>query len=223
VVLPPGYAYAATDRLLTRPLVVKPELLTPDEESYFLPYIFTTDDQDARMNYNTAHGERRVGPGEYRSYTFETVHGSALQAAKRFETAANGAPEAAWFRQLALSLRLWASTVRSSNNFYFAQLIRDRHQADLAAPPRILLPRVGMSDPDLLLWNEIQRDELDNTDEFLDLLARGGLDLIAHARNAKDEDVFLYGPTLVDDLQKKVAIMREHGLDGQRYLTPPRN
>ena len=79
-----------------------------------------------------------------------------------------------------------------------------------------------MGDPDLLLWNEIQRDELDNTNELLNLLANGGLDLVAHARNSKDEDTFLYGPNLLDNMIKKVAIMREHWLDGQRYLTPPR-
>jgi hypothetical protein len=223
VVLPPGAAFTATKRLLTRPLVIKPELLTPEEESYFLPYIFSTDEQDARLNYNSMDGERRIGPGEYRSFTYHTIHDSALEAAQRFEQAASDAPESAWFHQLALSLRLWASTVRSTDNFYFTQLIRDRHKDALAAPPRILVAVTGVDDPDLLLWNDIQRDELDNTNELLNLLAKGGLDLIGHAQDPKDEDIFLYGPNLLDELRKKVAIMREHWLDGQRYLTPPRN
>jgi hypothetical protein len=222
VVMPQDFAYTATNRLLTRPLVAKPDLLTPDEESYFLPYVFSADEQDARLDYNTAMGDRRMGPAEYRSFMYQTVHGSALEAAQRFEQAANDAPEAAWFHQLALSLRLWASAVRSTNNFYFAQLIRDRHKEGLAAPPRILATRLEMHDPDLLLWNEIQRDELDNTNELLDLLAHGGSDLIGRARNSEDEDIFLYGPNLLDDMRKKVAIMREHWLDGQRYLTPLR-
>jgi len=223
VVLPQDYAYPVTNRLLTRPLLVKPELLSPEEESYFLPYVFSTDEQNARLDYNTAMGERRVGPGEYRSFTYQSIHGSALEAAQRFEQAASAAPEAAWLRQMALSLRLWASAVRSLNNFYFAQLIRDRHKQDFAAPPRILVARSDITQPDLLLWNEIQRDELDNTNELLDLLAKGGWDLVAHARNPQDEDTFLYGPNLLDNLKKKVAIMQEHWLDGQRYLTPPRN
>jgi len=223
VVLPQDYAFTATNRLLTRPLVIKPELLTPEEESYFLPYVFSVDEQDARLDYNTAMGERRIAPGMYRSFMYQTVHDSAFEAAQRFEQAASGAPEAAWFHQLALSLRLWASAVRSTDNFYGAQLIRDRRKEALAAPPRILIDRVGKSDPDLLLWNEIQRDELDNTNELLDLLANGGLDLIARARNSKEEETFLYGPNLLDDMRKKVAIMREHWLDGQHYLAPPRN
>jgi hypothetical protein len=223
VVLPQDYAYPVTNRLLTRPLVIKPELLTREEESYFLPYVFSVDEQDARLDYNTAMGDRRVGPGEYRSFMFQSIHGSALEAAQRFEQAASDAPQAAWFRQLALSLRLWASAVRSTNNFYFAQMIRDRHKEDLAAPPRILVARKGVNDPDLLLWNEIQRDELDNTSELINLLGNGGLELFAHARNPQDEDTFLYGPNLLDQMREKVAIMQEHWLDGQRYLTPPRN
>jgi hypothetical protein len=223
VVLPQDYAYAATNRLLTRPLIIKPELLTREEEAYFLPYVFSADEQDARLDYNTAMGERRVGPPEYRSFMYQSIHGSALEAAQRFEKAATDAPEAAWFRQMALSLRLWASAVRSINNFCFAQLVRDRHQDDLAAPPRLLVSRRAVSDPDLLLWNEIQRDELDNTNELINLLAAGGLDLFARAGNARDEDTFLYGPDVLDQMKTKVRIMREHWFDGQQYLAPRAN
>ena len=80
-----------------------------------------------------------------------------------------------------------------------------------------------MRDPDLLFWNEIQRDELDNTNELIDLLSHGGLDYVARAGSAKEEDIFLYGPNVVDGLKKKIAIMREHWMDGQHYLTPTRN
>lgn len=223
VVMPQDFAYTATNRLFTRPLVVKPELLTPEEESYFLPYVFSPDVRDARENYNTAMGDIRVGPAEYRSFMYGTVHDSAVDAAERFEQVPGDAPESAWFHQMALSLRLWASAVRSTNNFYFAQTIRDRHKEALAAPPRLLTTRQEMHDPDILLWNEIQRDELDNAYDLLTLLSHGGIDLIGRARDAGDEDMFLYGPKPLDELKKKVAIMREHWMDGQHYLTPPRN
>ncbi|MCX6622260.1 MAG: hypothetical protein NTY38_14570 [Acidobacteria bacterium] len=219
VVLSSGYAYTATNRLITRPLLIKPEFLTRDQESYFLPYIFSTDEDDARLDYNTAHGHRRTSPAEYRSPAYKTVHDSARDAAGLLEQAAD-APERAWLRQLALSLRLWASTVRSHDNFYFAQVIRDRRKDDLAAAPRFLLAR--KDEPDLLLWNEIQRDELDNTVELRALLEAGGLELLARARNPRDEDVFLYGPDIYGALHKKMDLMRAHWLDGQRYLSPAR-
>jgi hypothetical protein len=217
VVLSPGYAYTVTNRLITRPLLIKPELLAPGEEAYFLPYIFSTDERDARLDYNTAHGARRTAPGEYRSPAFRNIHDTALAAAGIFESLA-GAPERAWFRELALSLRMWASTVRSHDNFYAAQLIRDRHGDDLARPPRAAITRKDV--PDLLLWNEIQRDEFDNANELHKMLVNGGLELLARARQRSGEDVFLLGPDILGALQKKTEIMRTHWLDGQRYLTP---
>jgi hypothetical protein len=219
VVLSPGHAYTVTNRLITRPLVAKPELLTREEEAYFLPYIFATEEQDGRLDYNTAHGYRRTAPSEYRSAAFKNIHDTAVAAAGIFDQVTE-APDRPWFRQLALSLRMWASTVRSHDNFYSAQLIRDRHGEDLAKPPRIALLR--KDDPDLLLWNEIQRDEFDNTNELRAMLENGGLELVARARNAWQEDVFLLGPDILGALRRKADIMRNHWLDGQRYLTPPR-
>jgi len=217
VVLSPGHAYTVTNRLITRPLLAKPELLTAAEEAYFLPFIFSTDERDARLDYNTAHGYRRTAPNEYRSTAFKSVHDPALAAAVAFEQIVS-APEGRWFRQLARSLRIWAGTVRSHDNFYAAQLIRDRHAEDLAKPPRFALAR--RDDPDLLLWNEIQRDEFDNTNELRALMDNGGLELVARALTPRQEDVFLLGPDLAGALRKKADIMRRHWLDGQRYLTP---
>ena len=156
---------------------------------------------------------------QYRSPEFRQIHDSALRAASLFEQAVE-APERAWFRQLGLSLRLWASTVRSHDNFYFGQVIRDQHKEDLAGSPRFVMER--KDNPDLLLWNEILRDELDNANELRNLLENGGLELLARARNPKGEDTFLYGPDILGDLRKKTNIMRAHWLDGQRYLSSPR-
>jgi hypothetical protein len=64
--------------------------------------------------------------------------------------------------------------------------------AELAQPPRLALVR--RDEPDLLLWNEIQRDELDNAEELRTLLEDGGLGLVGRARDAREEDVFLLSP-----------------------------
>jgi hypothetical protein len=218
VILGRGYAFTATNRLLTRPLLLKPEVLTPEEEAYFLPFIFSADDDDARLDYNTAHSDRRFGPTEYRSPAFRNVHDSALEAAAIFEQAADSS-DGEWFQQIALSLRLWASAVRSHDNFYFAQEIRDRNAEGIAAPPRRMFTHLAAT-PDLLLWNEIQRDELDNANDLRAMLEHGGLELVAHALNPRSEDCFLYGPYLLEALQKKVDLMLAHWLDGQRYLIP---
>ncbi len=116
VVLSPGYAYTATNRLITRPLLIKPDLLSREQEAYFLPYIFSTDESDARLDYNTAHGDRRFGVRGRHSPEFRGIHDTALADAASFDEAA-GAPERVWLCEMAVSLRLWASTVRSHDNF----------------------------------------------------------------------------------------------------------
>ena len=65
------------------------------------------------------------------------------------------------------------------------------------------------------------RDEFDNTGEFIALLKRRGLELVARAVDSKHEDTFLLGPDLLEQLEKKRSLMRDHWLDVQDYLAPP--
>jgi len=216
VVVPGMEVYTAGSRIVTRPLLIKPELLTPAEEAYFLPYVYTVLEDVARLDYNRMNQRRRdrkTGITEYRSPGYRNVHDSALEAANLFEQSAD-APEGEWFCQLALSLRLWASTVRSLENFYFGQEIRDRNP-QLTAPPRWYQSARTHA---MILWNEIQRNEMDNANELRAMLEKGGLDLFAHAADPQHEDYFLYGPDIIGELQKKADLMRTHWLDAQWYL-----
>ena len=208
-------------RHLTRPLVIKPESLTKDEEAYFLPYVFNPRESEARMDYIDFHGGRMSGTltwddsGLRRMLSMANRAGRALQHLE-------GAPEAEFLGKMGLSLRMWASEVRSIHNFYHAQLLRDKYKEILAGPKRI--PSKDESwdgDPGNLDWNAIQRDEFDNTNELIAMLEAGGLELTARAKDPRYEDTFLLGPDLAGQLKKKAAIMREHWLDVQDYLAPP--
>jgi hypothetical protein len=117
---------------------------------------------------------------------------------------------------------MWVSEVRSIHNFYFAQLIRDRNKAVLAGQPRIPSKEVTWTgDSDYLEWNEIQRDEFDNTNELIGILENGGLDLFARARDTRSEDTFVLGPDVIGALRQKSQLMRREWLDVQNYLTSP--
>lgn len=70
-------------------------------------------------------------------------------------------------------------------------------------------------------WNKIQRDEFDNTNELIDLLQNGGLDLIARARTKRYEDTFLLGPDIVAALHEKTRLMQSEWLDVDKYLISP--
>jgi len=74
----------------------------------------------------------------------------------------------------------------------------------------------------LQLLNEFMRDELDNTTALLDLLeSGGGIRQILRAENPGDEDSFLLGPDLLENLKLKRQIMRRHWMDAEEFLASP--
>ncbi|MFH1071159.1 MAG: hypothetical protein V1794_16185 [Candidatus Glassbacteria bacterium] len=223
----PGYAgysnvyCGVSDRHLTRPLVIKPDLLTPAQEAYFLPYVFNPFENEARMDYIDFHGSRMQGTTSWDDRGLRRALSLAVRAGRTLENL-DGAPEGPWLGKVGLALRMWASEVRSIHNFYHAQLIRDQYADRLAGAPRVP-PKVESWDgePGNFQWNEIMRDELDNTNELIAMLEAGGLELVGRAKDKKHEDTFLIGPDLVDQLRQKVKIMREHWLDVQGYIATP--
>jgi hypothetical protein len=208
-------------RHLTRPLLFKPETLSGEEESYFLPYVFNIFTSEARNDYIDLHGQRITGPASWEDHGLHRAMNQALSAAQKVESA-SGAPEEQWLKHLALSLKMWAGEVRSIHNFYFAQLLRDRNKTVLAGQPRIPSKEATWNgDSDYLDWNAIQRDEFDNTNELLEVVESGGLNLIAHARDPRQEDTFLMGPDVAGALRQKARLMRREWLDVEHYLTSP--
>ncbi len=94
----------------------------------------------------------------------------------------------------------------------------------LLPTPRVRMPKVSSwtGDPDLLQINEIMRDELDNTDTFIDILARPhARRQLALAKTRNLEDTFLLGPNFPDTLKQKRQIMRRHWLDAAQYMASP--
>ena len=210
-------------RHLTRPLVIKPELLTPEEEDYFLPYIFNIHASEARGDYIDLHGGRMTGPADWQTEealerAFDRLRGvaSTLEDMK-------DAPAGKWLFNLATSVRIETAMFRSIRNFHAAQKIRDRHAAQLAREQPYVPDKTYDWDGEgqILAWNERMRDEFDNASELLALLEERGTDQIFHASDDRHQSCFLLGPDLVGDLEKKVKIMRDHWLDVEKYLAPP--
>jgi hypothetical protein len=214
------YLYVST-RYITRPLLFKPDVLTPEEEHYFLPYVFNVSEAQARNDYIDMHGGRITGPAAWDGPGLQTAIARALGAARLLD-GVKDAPAQEWLKQVALGLKIWASAVRSMNNFYFGQLIRDRGAAAVAKGPRVWPKDYNWTgDADFGEWNSIQRDELDNTNELIALLEQGGVGSIAYARNKFDEDTFVVGPEIVAALHEKTRIMQREWLDVQQYLASP--
>jgi hypothetical protein len=210
-------------RYLTRPLLIAPEELRPEEEEYFLPHIFNPHEGEARSDYIDFHGGR-IDLGREEQLALAPVQraiAEARQAAEVLE-GMDKAPERVWLRRFAAGLRVWASIIRSCHNFYFGQVIRDRNRMALSSGPRIPPKRESWTgDADLLAWNGLMRDEMDNTNELISLLESGDLTALSVAVDPQHEDTFLLGPEIIAQLRTKARLMREHWLDGERWLASP--
>jgi hypothetical protein len=210
-------------RHITRPMLVKPELLAPEEERYFLPHVFNISEEQARQNYMDIHGARtnRLERGDW--FWDGALRGALdglLGVAARLEKL-SAAPEGARLAQMALSLRMYVSFVRSSSNFSYAQLFRDRHREELAREPYWWLPADLPPPGDYTQWYEVAHDELQNVEDLIALLRRGGKDIIITAGTDDDEDTFLLGPDILAALERKIELMRRHWNDTDRFVPTP--
>jgi len=210
--------WGVSTRQITRPLVFVPQQLTTEEEKYFLPYIFNVSENEARLDYTDINGgHRTIQPGVMEQFLHKID-----QVCLLFENVPPSAPEKKFIENMTTALKIYRSIMRSAGNFAGAQVIRDRNKDKLNGPahrPDKIPTWTG--DPDLLRFNEIMRDELDNAQELIDLLENGGMDMICHADDSLHEDTFLLGPDLIDQIKQKRKIMLKHWTDIEGYMTTP--
>ena len=215
---PSGIYWGVSARHINRPLVVAPDRLSPEEEAYFLPHVFNPSEQEARMDYTDIHGaHREIASGVANNYVSRVN-----RVIRLMEGVDNEAPEKAFIADMTTALKIYSSMFRSIGNFAEAQAIRDRNAEKLSAVPHwpSKVP-TWEGDPELQAFVTVMRDELDNTQELIDLLEAGGMKFISHADDAEHEDTFLLGPNLVDQLKMKRKIMLAHWTDIEGYMTTP--
>jgi hypothetical protein len=213
-----GIYWGVTNRLITRPLVVAPDRLSADEESYFMPYVFNPSEKEARMDYADIHGAHRtITTGVVNNYV--AMINRVINSLNKVSV---NAPEKVFLQNMVKALKIHSSIYRSIGNFAETQVIRDRNAEKLAVPPhRPDKTPTWEGDPDLQAFNTIMRDELDNTQELIDVLEDGGMEFISHAEDSKYEDTFLLGPNLIDQLKLKRKIMLKHWTDIEGYMATP--
>lgn len=213
-----GIYWGVTARHITRPLVVAPDLLSAEEEAYFLPFVFNPSETEARMDYTDIHGAHRtLTSGVVSNYV------SMLDSIiADLQIISENASEKVFLQNMAKALMIHNSIFRSIGNFAEAQVIRDRNSERLSMAPRRpdKIP-TWEGDPDLQAFNTIMRDELDNTLELIHVLENGGMEFISHANIPKYEDTFLPGPNLIEQLKMKRKIMLKHWTDIEGYMTTP--
>lgn len=210
--------WGVSSRYITRPLVIAPQRLTEKDEEYFLPYVFNVSEEEARQDYTDMHGGHSTIPAGVVNQFISRIKKVYLM----LESIDKTAPEKEFIQNMSTALRIYSSIMRSAGNFAEAQTIRDRNTDKLAAP----VHRPGKEptwtgDPDLLKFNEVMRDELDNAQELIDLLENGGMEFISHTNDPVYEDTFLLGPDLIEQLKLKRKIMLDHWTDIEGYMATP--
>lgn len=213
-----GINWNVAARMINRPLVAVPQLLTKNEESYFLPYIFNVSYEEARIDYTDIQGGRwETKPDSIKVY-LDKIAGICAT----LKTIDASAPKYAFIKQLEMALEIHASLIRSCGNFAAAQTIRDANADKLNGPAhRPDKNATWTGDTALLKFNSIMRDELDNTEDLISILETGGIDLICKAKDVAHEDNFLLGPNLISQLKQKRKIMLKHWRDIESYMASP--
>lgn len=213
-----GIYWDVSSRMINRPLVAAPQRLSEAEEAYFLPFVFNVSEKEARMDYLDIHGGRWTLPVE----SVRTYVDMIKKVCAKLESMDLMATKTDFIREMALALRVHASLVRSCANFTEAQGIRDVDAEKLNGPVhRPGKESTWTGDPDLLKFNAVMRDELDNTAELAVVLEHGGLDVLCHATDNAHEDCFLLGPDILGQLKLKYRIMLDHWRDIEDYMTTP--
>jgi len=210
--------WSVAARLANRPLVAAPQRLSGSEESYFLPYVFNVSVQEARDDYIDIQGGRwETNPDSIKTLVtmLNTIAGTMADI-----SLISGSGEL--IQKMQRSLKVYSCLLRSIGNFASAQKIRDAHADRLSGTPgRPSKEPTWSGDKDLLQFNDIMRDELDNTTELLSVLQKGGLHSLILAKDIKHEDCFLLGPDIIGQLKKKQKVMLAHWTDIEDYLTSP--
>lgn len=210
--------WGTSTRHVTRPLVFNPDLLSDEEESYFMPFVFNPSEKEARLDYTDIHGGHlEIEEGVVNEYLQKL--NVAIDLLEEIE---DQAPEKKLIQDLATGLKIYGCFIGSAGNFAAAQKLRERNEDEVKAGPH-RPDKAGnwTGDPDLQSFNAIMRDELDNTQKLIGLLEEGGMDFINHAKTPEYEDTFLLGPDLIDQLKLKRKIMLRHWTDIEMYLTTP--
>ncbi len=213
-----GIYWGVSARHITRPLVIAPQLLSSEEESYFLAHVFNPSEEEARMDYTDIHGAHRT----LASGAADPYVSGIKKAIAMLGQVSETAPEKTFLLNMIKALKIHGSIYRSIGNFAEAQAIRDRNREKLAtAPHRPDKTPTWEGDPDLQAFMSVMRDELDNTLELIQILENGGMKFIAHAEHPRHEDTFLLGPDLISQLKLKRRIMLKHWTDIESYMTTP--
>ena len=222
-------------RWLVRPLVAHQELLTKEEKSYWIRYIYQSEktQPETYLDYLNCSGYRLVDNwhGSTRiAIAIDNVEATLKSAADQLKHAAAKAKSRVGKRRLLLDhyrVRAHRSiflTVRHVGQVGTLIYLREAENARLAARGEVMtstrpeqpdLPHGNMGATGLFFLHRAMRWELDNTNELIKILIECPEPIFYTAPDVAHEGSLVLGPHLLRDLRRKVRIMLKHWRDAE--------
>jgi hypothetical protein len=214
---------SVNQRWLNRPFVLFPDELTDDERGYYRKFQFQANTEAHANDLLDIQNSSFI-----RGYSGVFLATAALnKAIALFTEAAGLIKKIAVNKEDAVGKHLYVYADRLSLLSCFMKnainAIRFQHIIDTTDYDRT--PEISPEWPldaekNLLLFEEITRAEIDNTNHIIKLIEGREDEMLLLAPSHELEDVFLLSPRLVSQLQTKTEIMLDHMLDGKRlYIT----
>jgi len=205
-------------RWITRPLVPFPMELTAEEKDYYRKFQFQANSEEEAADLMNLQGFEIINgfSGSMIAGNFFSQSADHLQAAidELESLRKKGLP-----KELALlQTRLKVLACFYRNALYTIQYQDILDRADYTTPPKEdnYYPMDG--DQLLMEIQNITRHDVDNTLELIRLLESTKETLVWTAPTPAEEDIFLLGPNLVEQLYKKNEITLNHQLELYRLF-----
>jgi hypothetical protein len=197
-------------RWLVRPLVPFPLELKPEEKVYYRHFQMQAWSEDIAANFMALQGNYIIqGPASAWLATrlFDDATKNLHLAHEALAKAIASAPTEAHDHLQAYDLRLQALilTINNARNVVAYQDFLDHQNQTPNSRPDIQWPRAGHED-----GMKIASADMDNTKALIALLESTKIPIFATAPTPAEEDVFLFGPNLVDQLKWKIATTERH-------------
>jgi hypothetical protein len=216
----PPYFGILSLRWLVRPLVPFQQMLTPDERSYWEPYIYQSKESqpETYLDYLNATGGNCVSDWRHGATICTAAYGivgTYNAAADCFEAAAKLAKSPAAKKELvseAFRCRAKGCVVFTVHNvLQMGTLIIDRDKAfkTVSVDPEMVQQSNdgSMGSNGLFMMYRTLRWELDNVNKLIKLMQESPVPLIRHTQDKAWEGALLHGPDVLEQLKKKVRIM----------------
>ena len=211
---------SVNQRWLTRPLVPFQEELKPEERDYYRKFQFQANSEEEANDYDNLQCVEmtRGFSGQYLSkqlvYPAKANIENATSRIEHIATNLTDDKKKADMQLLSLRLKTLNCFIENAINtikFAYYMEITDKKEK-----PKENTEWHLPTDWRLKEIQIITRDEIDNTYELIRLLESSKQPLIEQTQNKDKEDVFLFGPELIEQLKKKARTMLNHQMDYNR-------